>query len=62
MRIVILSLILILSLSACEPVGDFCDLALDLRTTHDLSALIFDTDESFARDLAVHNTMYQDCT
>ena len=61
MRIAILLSTLILSLSACEPVGDFCDVALDLRTTPELSALIYDTDEGFARDLAVHNTMYLDC-
>ena len=61
MRIVILSLTLILSLSACASVGDFCDVGLDLRTTPELSAIIYDTDEAFARDLAVHNTMYLDC-
>ena len=59
MRIVILSSTLILS--SCAPQGDFCDIALDLRTTPELSAYIYDTDEAFARDLAVHNTMYQNC-
>ena len=59
MRIVILSLTLILS--NCVPTGDFCDVALDLRTTPELSALIYDTDEAFARDLAVHNTLYGAC-
>lgn len=54
-------LILTLALSACVPSGDFCDVAKDLRTTSELSALIYDTDEAFARDLAVHNTMYLDC-
>ena len=60
MRIVILSLTLILS-SCAGSVGNFCDVALDLRTTPELSALIYDTDEAFARDLAVHNTIYGDC-
>ena len=60
MRIAILSLTLILS-SCSVPKGNFCDVALDLRTTSDLSALIYDTDEAFARDLAVHNTLYGEC-
>ena len=60
MRIVILLSTLILS-SCAQPQGNFCDVALDLRTTSELSALIYDTDEAFARDLAVHNTMYGGC-
>lgn len=59
MRIVILLSILILS--SCGVTGDFCDVAKDLRTTSELSALIYDADETFARDLAVHNTMYGEC-
>ena len=60
MRIVILLSTLILS--SCEAQGNFCDVALDLRTTPELSALIYDTDEAFARDLAVHNTLYGGCS
>ena len=59
MRIAILLSTLILV--SCADVGDWCDVAKDLRTTPELSALIYDTDEAFARDLAVHNTMYLDC-
>lgn len=59
MRIAILSLTLILS--NCAPSGDFCDVALDLRTSPELAGVIYDTDEAFARDLAVHNTIYSDC-
>lgn len=58
MRIVILLSTLILV--SCDQ-SQFCDVAKDLRTTPELSALIYDTDEVFARDLAVHNTMYLDC-
>ena len=60
MRIAILLSILILNNCAGSS-GDFCDVGLDLRTTPELSALIYDTDEAFARNLAVHNTMYGDC-
>ena len=59
MRIAILLSTLILS--SCADGGDFCDVGLDLRTTSELSAVIYDTDEAFARDLAVHNSMYLDC-
>ena len=58
MRIVILLSTLILSSCAS---GDFCDVAKDLRTTTELSSLIYDTDEAFARDLAVHNSLYLGC-
>jgi hypothetical protein len=61
MRIVILLSILTLGLNACAPVGDFCDVALDLRQEADLAAYSFDADETWARDLAAHNTMYLRC-
>ena len=61
MRIVIALLILIPVLSACVPVGSFCDIAEDLRTTNEVSAFAFDNDEAFARKLAVHNSDYANC-
>lgn len=61
MRTAIKSLILIASLSGCADVGDFCDIAQDLRSSPETSALIYDTDEALARKMAIHNTDFLRC-
>ena len=61
MRVVIAFLILTASLSACIPASEFCDIAQDLRADRELAAIIYDTDETLARKMAVHNADYARC-
>ena len=61
MLIKMLLLISTLALSACDPVGDFCDVALDLRTDATTATYIYEHDEVKARNDAKHNPMYLDC-
>lgn len=55
------SLTVLLAAGSCTGMGNFCDIAFELRTERDVAEYLLKNDRAFVEDLNLHNRNVAEC-